>query len=107
MSETTIKELLEAGVHFGHQTSFWNPKMKPYIYGNRNHIHIIDIQKTLPMLNDACNFIEKIVSKGGNILFVGTKRAARDSVEKHATSCGMPYVSQRGLGGMLTNFSTV
>ena len=107
MSETTIKELLEAGVHFGHQTSFWNPKMKPYIYGNRNHIHIIDIQKTVPMLNDACNFIEKIVSKGGNILFVGTKRAARDSVEKHATSCGMPYVSQRWLGGMLTNFSTV
>ena len=88
-------------------TSFWNPKMKPYIYGNRNHIHIIDIQKTVPMLNDACNFIEKIVSKGGNILFVGTKRAARDSVEKHATSCGMPYVSQRWLGGMLTNFSTV
>ena len=107
MSETTIKELLEAGVHFGHQTSFWNPKMKPYIYGNRNHIHIIDIQKTVPMLNDACNFIEKIVSKGGNILFVGTKRAARDSIEKHATSCGMPYVSQRWLGGMLTNFSTV
>ena len=107
MSETTIKELLEAGVHFGHQTSFWNPKMKPYIYGNRNHIHIIDIQKTVPMLNDACNFIEKIVSEGGNILFVGTKRAARESVEKHATSCGMPYVSQRWLGGMLTNFSTV
>ncbi len=107
MSDTTIKELLEAGVHFGHQTSFWNPKMSPYIYGNRNHIHIIDIQKTIPMLKDACNYAEKIVSKGGNILFVGTKRAARDSIYNHASDCGMPYVNHRWLGGMLTNFNTV
>ena len=107
MKDLSIAAMLEAGVHFGHQTSFWNPKMAPYIYGNRNHIHIIDIQKTVPLINDACTFVEKITSEGGKILFVGTKRAARDSISKYASSCNMPYVNHRWLGGMLTNFNTV
>ena len=107
MKDLSIAAMLEAGVHFGHQTSFWNPKMAPYIYGNRNHIHIIDIQKTVPLMNDACTFVEKITSEGGKILFVGTKRAARDSISKYASSCNMPYVNHRWLGGMLTNFNTV
>jgi small subunit ribosomal protein S2 len=107
MTDITIPALLEAGVHFGHQTSYWNPKMAPYIYGNRNHIHIIDIQKTVPLMKEACIFAEKIASKGGNILFVGTKRAARDSISSTANECGMPYVNHRWLGGMLTNFNTV
>ncbi len=107
MTDITIPVLLEAGVHFGHQTSFWNPKMAPYIYGNRNHIHIIDIQKTVPLMKEACTYAEKIVAKGGNILFVGTKRAARDSISNAASGCGMPYVNHRWLGGMLTNFNTV
>jgi small subunit ribosomal protein S2 len=107
MTDITIPALLEAGVHFGHQTSYWNPKMAPYIYGNRNHIHIIDIQKTVPLMKEACTFAEKIASKGGNILFVGTKRAARDSISSTANECGMPYVNHRWLGGMLTNFNTV
>jgi len=107
MTDITIPALLEAGVHFGHQTSYWNPKMAPYIYGNRNHIHIIDIQKTVPLMKEACTFAEKIASKGGNILFVGTKRAARDSISSTANECGMHYVNHRWLGGMLTNFNTV
>ena len=107
MKDLSIAAMLEAGVHFGHQTSFWNPKMAPFIYGNRNHIHIIDIQKTVPLMNDACTFVEKITSEGGKILFVGTKRAARDSISKYASSCNMPYVNHRWLGGMLTNFNTV
>ena len=107
MTDITIPALLEAGVHFGHQTSFWNPKMAPYIYGNRNHIHIIDIQKTVPLMKDACAYAEKISSSGGKILFVGTKRAARDSISNAAESCNMPYVNHRWLGGMLTNFNTV
>ena len=107
MSDISIAALLEAGVHFGHQTSYWNPKMAPYIYGNRNHIHIIDIQKTVPLMKDACSFAEKIASEGGKILFVGTKRAARDSVSSSANNCNMPYVNHRWLGGMLTNFNTV
>ena len=107
MSDISIAALLEAGVHFGHQTSYWNPKMAPYIYGNRNHIHIIDIQKTAPLMKDACSFAEKIASEGGKILFVGTKRAARDSVSSSANNCNMPYVNHRWLGGMLTNFNTV
>jgi len=107
MTDITIPALLEAGVHFGHQTSFWNPKMAPYIYGNRNHIHIIDIQKTVTLMQDACTYAEKISSKGGKILFVGTKRAARDSISNAAESCNMPYVNYRWLGGMLTNFNTV
>ena len=107
MTDITIPALLEAGVHFGHQTSYWNPKMAPYIYGNKNHIHIIDIQQTVPLMKEACAFAEKISSKGGKILFVGTKRAARDSISTAAINCNMPYVNHRWLGGMLTNFNTV
>jgi len=107
MKDISIAALLEAGVHFGHQTSYWNPKMAPYIYGNRNHIHIIDIQKTVPLMKDACSFAEKLASEGRQILFVGTKRAARDSVASSARDCNMPYVNHRWLGGMLTNFNTV
>ena len=107
MTDITIPALLEAGVHFGHQTSYWNPKMAPYIYGNRNHIHIIDIQKTVPLLKDACAYAEKISAGGGKILFVGTKRAARDIISKASENCNMPYVNHRWLGGMLTNFNTV
>ena len=107
MTDITIPALLEAGVHFGHQTSYWNPKMAPYIYGNRNHIHIIDIQKTVPLMKEACAYAEKISSSGGKILFVGTKRAARDSISLTAKECNMPYVNHRWLGGMLTNFNTV
>lgn len=107
MTDITIPVLLEAGVHFGHQTSYWNPKMAPYIYGNRNHIHIIDIQKTVPLMKEACAYAEKISSGGGKILFVGTKRAARDSISLTAKECNMPYVNHRWLGGMLTNFNTV
>ena len=87
MTDITIPALLEAGVHFGHQTSYWNPKMAPYIYGNKNHIHIIDIQQTVPLMKEACAFAEKISSKGGKILFVGTKRAARDSISTAAINC--------------------
>ena len=107
MTDITIPALLEAGVHFGHQTSYWNPKMAPYIYGNKNHIHIIDIQQTVPLMKEACTFAEKISSIGGKILFVGTKRAARDSISAAAIDCNMPYVNHRWLGGMLTNFNTV
>jgi small subunit ribosomal protein S2 len=107
MTDITIPALLEAGVHFGHQTSYWNPKMAPYIYGNRNHIHIIDIQQTVPLLKDACAYAEKISAGGGKILFVGTKRAARDIISKASENCNMPYVNHRWLGGMLTNFNTV
>ena len=107
MTDITIPALLEAGVHFGHQTSYWNPKMAPYIYGNRNQIHIIDIQQTVPLMKEACAYVEKIASNGGKILFVGTKRAARDSVSETASNCNMPYVNYRWLGGMLTNFNTV
>ena len=103
----TMRQMLEAGVHFGHQTRYWNPKMAPYIYGNRNHIHIIDIQQTLPLMKEACSYAEKIASNGGKILFVGTKRAARDNVSAAASDCNMPYVNYRWLGGMLTNFNTV
>ena len=107
MTDITIPALLEAGVHFGHQTSYWNPKMAQYIYGNRNHIHIIDIQKTVPLMKEACSFAENIAAKGGKILFVGTKRAARDSISTSATECNMPFVNYRWLGGMMTNFNTV
>lgn len=107
MSNITMREMLEAGVHFGHQTRFWNPKMAPYIFGERNKIHIINLEKSLPMCNDASSYLGKIAAQKGKILFVGTKRAARDAVEKAAQSCGMPYVNHRWLGGMLTNFRTV
>ncbi len=107
MVEITIKQLLEAGVHFGHQTSRWNPKMKPYIFGARNGIHIIDLQQTVGMLRDACGFIRALVSDGGQILFVGTKKQAQEVVREAAERCEMFYINNRWLGGMLTNFQTI
>lgn len=107
MSNITMREMLEAGVHFGHQTRFWNPKMAPYIFGERNKIHIINLEKSLPMCNEATSYLGKIAARKGKIMFVGTKRAARDAVEKAAQSCNMPFVNHRWLGGMLTNFRTV
>ena len=107
MADITMRQLLEAGVHFGHRTRYWNPKMDEFIFGDRNRIHIINLEQTLPMLRDACNYAGQLAANGGRILFVGTKRAARDAVEEEAQRCGMPYVSQRWLGGMLTNFKTV
>ncbi|HSI49543.1 MAG TPA: 30S ribosomal protein S2 [Ideonella sp.] len=103
----SMREMLEAGVHFGHQTRFWNPKMAPYIYGHRNKIHIINLEKTLPKFEEALKFIRQLSSKRGNILMVGTKRQARDVVAMEAQRAGMPFVDQRWLGGMLTNFKTV
>lgn len=107
MSSITMRQLLEAGVHFGHRTRYWNPRMEPYIFGARNKIHIINLEQTLPMLKDACSYAGKLAANGGRILFVGTKRAAREAIEEEAKRCGMPYVSQRWLGGTLTNFKTV
>ncbi len=107
MSNVTMRQLLEAGVHFGHQTRYWNPGMAPYIFGHRSKIHIINLEKTLPMLGDALNYLGKLAAGRGKILFVGTKRAAREPVARAAERCEMPYVSQRWLGGMLTNFKTV
>ena len=103
----SMREMLEAGVHFGHQTRFWNPKMAPYIYGHRNKIHIINLEKTQPLFEDAMKFIRKLSSKRGTILMIGTKRQARDVIALEAQRCGMPYVDQRWLGGMMTNFKTV
>jgi small subunit ribosomal protein S2 len=102
-----MRQMLEAGVHFGHQARFWNPKMAPYIFGERGKIHIINLEKTLPLYDDALNFVSKLVSKKGNLMFVGTKRSARDTVRAEAQRCRMPYVDHRWLGGMLTNFKTV
>jgi small subunit ribosomal protein S2 len=99
--------MLEAGVHFGHQTRFWNPKMAPFIFGERNKIHIINLEKTQPLYAQAAGFIKGVAAEGGKILFVGTKRSARDAVQKEAARCNMPYVNQRWLGGMLTNFKTI
>jgi len=107
MSNVTMREMLEAGVHFGHQTRFWNPKMAPFIFGERNKIHIINLEQTMPMCKDAVNYLGKVASKKGKILFVGTKRAASDSIREEAQRCGMPFVNHRWLGGMLTNFRTV
>ena len=107
MAQVSMRQMLEAGVHFGHQTRYWNPKMAPYIFGDRNKIHIINLEKTVPMFNDALNFIGKIAAKGGTILFVGTKRSARDVIGEQATRVNMPYVNHRWLGGMMTNFRTV
>ena len=103
----TMREMLEAGVHFGHQTRFWNPKMAPYIYGHRNKIHIINLEKTLPKFEEAMKFVRQLSGKRGTILMVGTKRQARDVVALEAQRSGMPYVDQRWLGGMMTNFKTV
>lgn len=102
-----MKQLLEAGVHFGHQTSRWNPKMRPYIFGARNGIHIIDLQQTVAMFRDACDAIRAITAKGGNVLFVGTKKQAQDAVRTEALRCGQFYVNNRWLGGTLTNFETI
>ena len=103
----TMREMLEAGVHFGHQTRFWNPKMAPFIFGHRNKIHIINLEKSLPMLQDAQKFAKQLASNGGTILMVGTKRQARELVAEQAQRAGVPFVDQRWLGGMLTNFKTV
>ncbi|MFN4115092.1 MAG: 30S ribosomal protein S2 [Inhella sp.] len=103
----TMREMLEAGVHFGHQTRFWNPKMAPFIYGHRNKIHIINLEKSLPAFQEALKFTRQLAAKRGNILFVGTKRQAREIVALEAQRAGMPFVEQRWLGGMLTNFKTV
>ncbi len=103
----SMREMLEAGVHFGHQTRFWNPKMAPYIYGHRNKIHIVNLEKTLPLFNDAMKFVRNLAARRGTILVVGTKRQAREVIAQEARRCGMPFVDQRWLGGMLTNFKTV
>jgi small subunit ribosomal protein S2 len=103
----SMREMLEAGVHFGHQTRFWNPKMAPYIYGHRNKIHIINLEKTQPLFETALKFVRQLASKRGTILMVGTKRQAREVIALDAKRSGMPYVDQRWLGGMLTNFKTV
>ncbi|GAA6141248.1 30S ribosomal protein S2 [Hydrogenophaga sp. 5NK40-0174] len=103
----SMREMLEAGVHFGHQTRFWNPKMAPFIYGHRNKIHIVNLEKTLPMFQDAAKYVRQIIANGGTVLMVGTKRQSRDIVAQEARRAGMPYVDQRWLGGMLTNFKTV
>jgi small subunit ribosomal protein S2 len=103
----TMRQMLEAGVHFGHQTRFWNPKMAPYIYGHRNKIHIINLEKTLAMYQDAMKYLRQLASNRGTVLFVGTKRQARELIAEEAQRAGMPYVDERWLGGMLTNFKTV
>jgi len=107
MASLSMRQMLEAGVHFGHQTRFWNPKMAPFIFGERNRIHIINLERTLPLYNEASAFVRGVVADGGRVLFVGTKRSARDAIQAEATRCGMPYVNQRWLGGMLTNFKTI
>jgi small subunit ribosomal protein S2 len=107
MADVSMRQMLEAGVHFGHQTRFWNPKMRPYIFGVRNKIHIINLEATLPLFNEAMAFLKRLAQNGGTILFVGTKRQAEDIIAEQAKRCGMPYVSNRWLGGMLTNYRTV
>ena len=107
MAKASMKKMLEAGVHFGHRSRFWHPKMEPYIYGTRNGVHIINLEKTLPQFNDVLNFASKTASQGGSILFVGTKRAASNIIKEEAIRCGMPYVNHRWLGGMMTNYKTI
>jgi len=107
MVDVTMRQMLEAGVHFGHQTRYWSPKMAPYIYGERNNIHIFNLDKSLPALDEAANYVGKIAAKNGRVLFVGTKRAARDPLREAADSCKMPFVNRRWSGGMMTNFKTV
>ncbi len=107
MSEVSMRQMLEAGVHFGHQTRYWNPKMAPFIFGARNKIHIINLEQTVPMYREACVFVKSLAVNRGKVLFVGTKRAAGVAVREHAVRCGMPYVNHRWLGGMLTNFKTI
>ena len=107
MPGVSMRQMLEAGVHFGHQTRFWNPKMAPYIFGERNKIHIINLEKTQPMYAEAAQFIKAVIADGGKVLFVGTKRSARESIQKEAERAAQPFVNQRWLGGMLTNFKTI
>lgn len=107
MAKVTMRQMLEAGVHFGHQTRYWNPKMSQYIFGARNNIHIVNLEKTQPLFNDALNFMGSIAANKGKVLFVGTKKAARELVAQEAQRCGMPYINHRWLGGMLTNFKTI
>jgi small subunit ribosomal protein S2 len=107
MAAVSMRQMLEAGVHFGHQTRYWNPKMASYLFGSRNKIHIIDLEQTLPLFNDAMNYLGQMTANKGVILFVGTKKAARKTVAEEAIRCGMPYVNHRWLGGMLTNFKTI
>lgn len=107
MIKVSMRDMLAAGVHFGHQTRYWHPKMAPYIFGDRNKIHIINLEKTVPLLEDAVNFINKLAANRGKVLFVGTKRQAQDIVREEAERCGSPFVNRRWLGGMLTNYQTV
>jgi len=107
MSKVSMRQMLEAGVHFGHQTRYWNPKMAPFIFGQRNKIHIVNLEKSLPLYNEAMNFIGTLAANGGKVMFVGTKRSAGDTVKEEAARCNMPYVNHRWLGGMLTNFQTI
>ena len=107
MSQVTMRDMLKAGVHFGHQTRYWNPKMGKFIFGSRNKIHIVNLEKTLPMFNEALAFVEKLAAGKNKILFVGTKRSASKIVREEASRCGMPYVDHRWLGGMLTNYKTI
>lgn len=107
MANVSMRDLLQAGVHFGHQTRYWNPKMKPYIFGSRNKVHIINLEHTVPLFNEALGFLQNVASKKGKILFVGTKRAASDAIKDAATRCDQFYVNHRWLGGMLTNWKTV
>src|SRR5579862_6647260 len=107
MAGVSMRQMLEAGVHFGHQTRFWNPKMAPFIFGERNKIHIINLEKTQPMYSEAASFIKGVIADGGTVLFVGTKRSARESIQKEAERASQPFVNQRWLGGMLTNFKTI
>jgi small subunit ribosomal protein S2 len=107
MASVSMRQMLEAGVHFGHQTRFWNPKMAPFIFGERNRIHIINLEKTLPLYVEAADFVKQLVADGGRVLFVGTKRSAREAIAREAARCGMPHVTHRWLGGMLTNFKTI
>ena len=107
MPQVTMRQMLEAGVHFGHQTRYWNPKMAPYIFGARGKIHIINLEKTMPLFTDAMNFLSGMAQRRGSVLFVGTKRSAREAMKEEAIRCGMPFITHRWLGGMLTNFRTV
>lgn len=107
MPQVTMRQMLEAGVHFGHQTRYWNPKMAPYIFGARGKIHIINLEKTVPLFNEAMHYLSAIAQKRGTVLFLGTKRSARETIKEEAERCGMPFMTQRWLGGTLTNFRTI
>lgn len=107
MAEVSMRQMLDAGVHFGHQTRYWNPKMAPFIFGQRNNIHIINLERTVPLFDKALAFLKSVAADNGTVLFVGTKRSAREAIRNEAARCGMPFVSHRWLGGMLTNFKTI